>query len=298
MENKEKTKRPQAPKFTLKDFQKRFPNEDACLDFIFNKRFGDLEACPSCETPTKFHRIAGRKVYSCQWCGYQISPTAGTIMHKSRTPLVSWLFAILLFSNSKNGVSAKELQRQIGVTYKCAFRIGHLIRSMMDEGKDIIMEGKVEMDESLFGGKKVAKRSGKRGWGADRPCVFGMVERGGRIYTQVVDDRKAKTLLPIITAHTTEEVEAYTDEYKAYNKLHKEVDKHFVIQHCTGKHVDGPNGEIHTQTIDGAWSLRKRSIRGTYTSVSPKHLQKYLNEFDFRHNHRHERMFEVLAAKI
>lgn len=282
-----------APKFTIAQFLKRFPNDDVCLDHIFKKRYGDMEHCPDCAVKTKFHRIKSRKVYSCHECGYQISPLAGTIFHKSSTPLTSWLFAVLLFANSKNGVSAKELQRQVGVSYKTAWRMGHLIRSLMDEGKDIFMRGTVEVDESLFGGKK---RGGKRGWGSEnKVCVFGMVDRDGQIRTMPVPDRKAKTLLPIIVEHVDEEATVYSDEFKGYKHLHREVAHHESV--CHGKY-EWVRGDVHTQTIEGAWSIRKRSIKGTYTSVSPQHLQKYLNEFDFRHNHREECMFEKIYEKI
>lgn len=287
-----------APKFTFAQFKTRFADDDACLKYIWDKRFADLKECPKCEMDAKFHQCKGERYYACQNCGHHIHPTAGTIFEGSRTPLVSWLFVILLFSNSKNGVSAKEIQRQIGVTYKCAFRMGHLVRSLMDESEGIVLDGHIEIDESLFGGKKTAKRSGKRGWGADRPCVFGMVERGGRIITRVVENRKAATLMPIIVEHTTEETVAYTDDFNGYLKLGREVSAHYIVEHSKGQHVTGPNGEIHTQTIDGAWSLRKRSIRGTYTSVSRKHLQKYLNEFDFRNNHRRECMFDQIFGRL
>lgn len=292
-----------APKFTFQQFLKRFPNDDICLQYIFDKRYKKLTHCPDCAAETKFHRIKKRKVYSCQHCGFQISPTAGTIFHKSRTPLTSWLFAVLLFANSKNGVSAKELQRQVGVTYKTAWRMGHLIRSLMDEGKDIFMGGTVELDETLMGGRK---RGGKRGWGADKPCVFGMVQRktlnsdgkmidGGKIRTVVVPNRKASTLVPIIVEHVDEDATVYTDEFGGYNKLSREVAEHDKVQHSKYEWV---RGDVHTQTIEGAWSIRKRSIRGTYTSVSPKYLQAYLNEFDFRYNHRMGCMFEEIIKKI
>ncbi len=168
------------------EFKKLYPTEKACLDEIFDRVYGDLTVCPSCETETKWSHVAGRKCYACQWCGFQVFPLAKTPLKDSKISLELWFFAILLFSNSKNGVSAKELERQLGVSYKTAFRVGHVIRGMMDESGEIVLSGDVEIDESLFGGKKTAKRSGKRGWGADRPCVFGMVERGGNIVMELL----------------------------------------------------------------------------------------------------------------
>ena len=203
------------PDFTFPQFLKKFPSDDVCLDYIFNMRFGHLGFCPDCAAKTKFHRIKTRKVYSCQECGFQISPCANTIFHKTKTPLTSQLFIVFLFATSRNGVSAKEIQRHLGCTYKCAFRLGHKIRSSMDEGKDIFMRGTVEIDEALFRGRKEwakpnthpPKRNRhekkKRGWGADMQCVFGMVQRKegdtpGKVRTTPVPNRKASTLLPII----------------------------------------------------------------------------------------------------
>ena len=289
-------KAPKTPSFTIAQFQTRFPNDDVCLDYIFKKRFSEAVACPKCACAFKYHQCKGTRYFACQDCGHHIHPTAGTIFDKSKTPLVLWLFAILLFANSKNGVSAKELQRQLGVTYKTAFRMGHLIRSLMDTTGDMVLDGTVEADESLFGG---AKRGGdKRGWGADRPCVFGMVERGGRVITRVVPNRKAVTLLPIITNHTTEEATVNTDDFKGYTKLKKEVAKHNVVKHKEKSYVDKDDKNIHTQTIDGYWSHLKRSIRGTHTSVSRKYLQRYLNEHDFRRNHAGLVMFDAILGRL
>lgn len=163
---------------------------------------------------------------------------------------------------------------------------------MMDESGEITLTGTVELDETLVGGKK---RGGKRGWGADKPCVFGMVERGGKIVTEVVEDRTADTLLPIIVENTTEDVIAYTDEFKGYNSLHREVKEHETV--CHGQY-EWARGDVHTNTIEGHWSLVKRSIRGTYTSVSRKYLQNYLNEFSFRRNHREEGLFDVMVNRM
>jgi transposase len=291
------------PKFTFAQFKTRFPNDDACLKHIFEKRFAALEACPKCELEAKFHQCSGTRYYACQHCGHHIHPTVGTIFENSRTPLVSWLYAMFLFATARNGVSAKELQRQLGVTYKCAFRMGHLIRSLMDETGEVTLTGKIEIDESLFGAKH--QRGGKHGWGAmeTKPCVFGMVERGGKVITKVVEKRDRKTLFPIITANTKDDVTAYTDDFKGYRTLKKEVGQHFIIQHSKKagkerKHVDGENGHIHTQTIDGHWSILKRSIRGTHTSVSKKYLQRYLNEFSFRRNHKGLVMFDEILGRL
>jgi len=303
-----------SPKFTFFQFQKRFPDEETALEYIFSRRFGHLNHCPDCATETKFHRIKKRKVYSCQHCGYQVSPCAGTIFHKTKTPLVSWLYVIFLITTSRNGVSAKEVQRQIGVTYKTAWAMCHKIRTAMDESNDIFMTGTVEVDESLFSGRHPWAKPNtnpprrdrhpkkKRGWGADKQCVFGMVERDekdedgkllipGKIKTMTVPNRKAKTLLPIIVDAVSENATVYSDEFKGYNKLGREVAVHESVCHSD---YEWTRGNVHTQGIEGHWSLRKRSIRGTHTSISRKYMQNYLNEFDFRHNHKNENMFDIV----
>src|SRR3990167_6120201 len=119
-------------KYTIKEFRKDFPDDNACLNYIFNKRYGKGFVCPSC-SKMGFYRVKGRKCYACAWCGYQIHPIAGTIFHKSSTPLTLWFHALFLFSTSRNGVAAKELERQLGVTYKTAWRIAKHIRQLMSD---------------------------------------------------------------------------------------------------------------------------------------------------------------------
>lgn len=119
-------------KYTINDFHLEYPSEDVCLDKIFQKRFFTMKECPKCKKDTKFHRVTKRRCYACKNCGFQLHPTAGTVFHHSPTPLKMWFYAMFLFSTSKNGVSAKELQRHLGVTYKCAYRIGQQIRKLMD----------------------------------------------------------------------------------------------------------------------------------------------------------------------
>jgi len=209
---------------------------------------------------------------------------AGTIFEKSTTPLTTWFFAMFLFAKSKNGVSAKELQRQTGVSYPTAHRMGHAIRSTMGEAQEVVLTGKIEADETLYGGKF----HGKRGWGSEnKSCIFGMVERGGKMITKVVPDRLRTTLFPIIVNHTTEDSTLYTDDFKGYRTVAKDcsIEGHEIVSHIQKQWV---NGDCHTQTMDGHWSIVKRSIRGTYTSVSKKYLQNYLNEFTFRFNHRND----------
>ena len=127
-------------KYTIKSFNKEYSNNNACLKKIFEQRYKDLDKCPNCKRKTKFYKTSNRKCFSCKYCGYQLSPLSGTIFHKSSTPLKLWFYAIFLFSASKNGVSAKELERQLGVTYKCAWRIAKQIRKLMEQDKKMLLE--------------------------------------------------------------------------------------------------------------------------------------------------------------
>ena len=152
-------------RYTVKQFRLDFPSDDACLDTIFENRYGEVKTCPGCGViGTKFYRVTGRKCYACEWCGYQLHPLAQTIFHKSSTPLTDWFYAIYLFSVSKNGVSAKEIERHLGVTYKTAHRMARQIRSLMSEDGTIGgFDTPVEIDETYIGGRhKKAERTVRR----------------------------------------------------------------------------------------------------------------------------------------
>lgn len=266
-------------KYTIKNLRNDFPNDEACLDFIFKNRWPKGLTCQNCERKDFYH-VKGRKSYACK-CGYQVSPTEGTIFHKSSTPLTLWFHAIFLMSQSKNGVAAKELERQLGVTYKCAWRMAKQIRLLMSDDDGPLGDKEiVELDETYIGGKA----KGKRGRGAAKKTpVFGAVERDGKIKTKVVLNVRKLTLMPLIKDMVTDSSVIVTDESNSYNDVKKLGHLHESINHSKGQYVDG---DVHTNTIEGFWSQFKRSVHGTYHSVSKKHLQLYLDEFSFRYSHR------------
>ena len=179
-----------AHKYTFAQFKKQFPDDDACLLAIFRRRYGGKPTCPGCGVyESKFSRIAGRRAFACQWCGHHVYPCAGTEFEHSSTSLSLWFHAIYLMTSMRNGVSGKELQRTLGVTYKCAWRIGHQLRLLMaaraESQTPSPMSGHIEVDETYVGGK----HPGTRGRGAKgKTIVFGMLERGGAIKAQVVPD--------------------------------------------------------------------------------------------------------------
>ncbi len=267
----------------INDFSAKYPDDEACLTEIFNNRYGRQKSCPSCKEETKFHKITGRKCYSCQFCGHQVHPLAGTIFHKSETPLKSWFYAIYLFSISKNGVSAKELQRQLDVTYKTAWRMANQIRKLMaQDGGPVGGRGKtVEADETVIGGR-VERLGGGRHM-ENKSIVFGAVERKGEVRAKVIADVKTSTVIPLLRSTIRIGSELMTDELPSYKQTEKFGYTHGVINHSRKEYA---RGKIYTNTIEGFWSQLKRSINGTYHSVSPKHLQSYVDEFVYRYSKR------------
>jgi len=280
--------------YSMKDFNQQFPDENACLEWLRQHRFPKLIPCPVCKQPRLFHRVSNRKVYECDRCGYQISPTAGTILHKSPTSLRSWFYAAFLMSSTRTGISAKQLQRELGVTYKTAWRMFTQIRKLMAEGVNPL-SGQVEVDETYIGGK----RPGTRGRGAaGKTVVIGLAERNGNAIAKVVPDVKAGTLLPMIIKNVSNDnTTVFTDELPSYNKVAKLGYAHEVVQHAAKQYV---SGNAHVNTVESLWSTIKRGIDGVNHSVSPLYLQSYLDSYLFRYNHRKDEqpMFVSLLERL
>jgi len=266
--------------YTIKDFDKQFTTDDSCLEFLKQARWPKGVFCQKCQMVTTHYRIPSRKVYSCNFCGSHISPTAGTIFHKSVTPLRSWFHAMFLMASTRTGISAKQLQRELGVTYKTAWRMFTQTRKLMNEGVNPLT-GQVEVDETYIGGK----RSGPRGRGAaGKTIVVGLTERKGNAVAKVVPDVKARTLLPMIAKHVSNgNTTIFTDELGSYNQVAKLGYAHEFVQHAAKQYV---YGNAHVNTIESLWSTIKRGIDGVNHSVSPQHLQSYLDSYLFRYNHR------------
>lgn len=278
-------------------FEAEYPNDDVCLDAIFQNRFGDLKYCPKCGAETKFYRVKKRQCYACMHCGYQLHPLAGTIFRKTTTPLKDWFYAIYLFSVSKNGVSAKELERHLGVTYKTAWRMAKQIRKLMSDELGSL-SGEVEVDETYIGGKGMNRARETRSTYSNKEVVMGMVERNGTAKAKHVPSSGARALLPEIQKHVEPNTQIYSDEYGSYKTLVRLGYKHAVVRHREAQYR---KGKAHTQNIENIWSQMKRSISGTYHSVSPKYLQSYVDEFVWRYNYREIAACPVLlerAAKL
>ena len=286
-----------AKQYTFAQFKSEYTDDDACLRAILKRRHRNIECCPNCGVVSKLTRIEGRRAFACQE-GCHIYPCAGTVFEHSSTPLSLWFHAMYLMTATRNGVAAKELQRQLGVTYKTAWRIGHQLRVLMaarvqaeNPGK---LSGHIEIDESYVGGA----RPGKRGRGAKgKTIVFGMLKRQGSIKARIVPDVKRATLRPIIRDNVTTGSIISTDELNSYRNLPEMGYEHGTCNHSAEQYVMGIH---HTNGLEGFWSHLKRGIVSTHASVSPQHLQKYIDEFGYRFNHRHEPvyMFNRLLGQI
>ncbi len=298
---------PKHMRYTVESFNRQFPDNDACLDWIKAERWpSGLVPCEKCGQDRKHHRVTGRPAYACDYCGSMISPMAGTIFEKSSTSLRTWFYAMYLMSATRCGISAKQIQRETGVTYKTAWRIFKQIRTLMSE--DISLEGEaVEMDETYVGGKRRIGHQGP-GTGTGRKvlgpngkvCVVGMVERNepGRVVALIANDATKKTLHGIAKEYILPDSIVYTDEWPSYQGLEKVNGyQHRRVNHSAGVYVVGTT---HTNTIEGFWSLVKRGIGGVYHSVSKQYLQTYLDEYSYRYNRRNsgQPMFTSLLSEV
>ena len=281
---------------TIQEFMKQFPNDDVCLEYLMRKRYGEELDCPKCGKHGKFHKVRKHPIYGCAWCGYHIHPMVGTIFENSHTPLHKWFYALYLFTTTRHGVPAKELQRQLGVAYPTALRMAHLIREHMakTDGENPL-DGDVEADETYIGGRTTG---GKRGRGApNKTIAFGMLDRSGDVMTEVVPDVKKNTLQPIIQENVKAGSTVHTDELHSYKGLDKFGYEHKRVNHGAKEWVSGGS---HVNSIEGFWARLKLSIRGTHIHVSRQHLRKYLKEFEFRYNYRDkpEKMFPDLISSL
>ena len=291
-------------RYTVADFNREFPNDDVCLEHIKEERWpGGITHCEKCGVERKHHRVSGRTAYACDHCGNHIYPLAGTIFEKSTTPLKTWFYAMYLMGSTRCGISAKQIQRETGVTYKTAWRMFRQIRSLLSED-DMQLEGKtIEMDEMYHGGKRRGQGGqGRPSYGSHKVAVVGMVERStstrhGRVIARVAPDTKKETLHGFARKYILPSSTIFTDDYVSYDGLDIRGYTHRRIRHSAGVYV---SGDIHTQAIEGFWSLVKRGISGVYHNVSAKYLQAYLDEYSFRYNRRHEGnlQFKRVLARV
>ena len=285
---------PKHLRYTLDQFKADYPNDDVCLDAIMQQRYpGGVTYCEECQQERKVYRVKGRTAYACE-VGHQFYPLAGTIFEKTTTPLHIWFYAMYQMGSTRCGISAKQIQRETGVTYKTAWRMFKQIRTLLTE--DAPLEGSsVEMDETGIGGTTRRLKQPKK----KKTTVFGMVERQGRVKAVIAPDRSKASLLPIVKQYVLPKSVIFTDDWASYDDLtrHRNEYSHRRIKHSAGVYVVG---DIHTNTIEGFWSLIKRGIGGVYHQVSTKYLQTYLDEYSFRYNRRHmgNMIFTSILARV
>jgi transposase-like protein len=280
-------------RFSLMEFVKEFPDGDACMAYLWRTRYspdGEHALCPRCQVERKFHHYSNadrRQSWTCTVCGLHVHPTAGTIFHKSSTSLHLWFYALFLITSTRCGISAKQLERELGVTYKTAWRMFNVIRNSLMADDGIGLSGEIEMDETYFNPKRrLSEPVGQMGRSLRERVVVGAVERQGPVVARYAPQGATSAEVDeIVRLRVLPASMVYTDQSAIYNYLDGEGSHHYHrrVNHSAGVYVDGP---VHTQSIEGFWSLLKSGIRGTYHSVSSKWLQSYLNEYAWRYNHR------------
>ena len=256
-------------KYSTRDFDRDFPTDDACLEFLFKSRWPDGVPCAKCQQVTPHYRITGRPCYSCEHCGSHVYPMAGTIFGGTRfSNLRLWFKAVAYMAVTRCGISSRQLSRDLGIGVKTGWRMFHQIRKVLGND-DVILHGDVEVDETYIGGKR---SGGKRGRGAaGKTIVMGMVERGGKVKAKVVPDVKARTLVPEIQSSVPVGTAVLTDDLPSYRRLSSLGYRHDVVSHSRGVYVVGK--DIHTNSIEGFWSQLKRSIDGSYHHSPPTEVR-------------------------
>jgi len=278
----------------LIELTEQIDSEEKARDFLEKMRWPDGVRCPRCGHE-HVSRLKDYKKFECAACEYQFSITSGTFMHKTRVSLRKWLFAIYLISESKKGISAKQIERTIGVSYPTAWFMMHRIREAMKPSADEVgLFGTLEMDETYVGGKERGIGPGRPGKRSKKTAVLGIIERSGRVRCKAVPNVSMAQIMDFAEASIERGAVdiIYTDQLSSY-RIFDGVFEHESVNHnlC---YIDG---EIHTNGIEGFWSLLKRGINGTFHHISRKHISRYLNEFMWRFSHRRdEGIFEALLG--
>lgn len=289
-------------RYTIDEFRKDYPNNDACLHKLFELRFKGL-VCPKCESGKEFTRVKHRRSYSCPNCGFQVYPTKDTVFEKTTTPLTYWFYAIFLQTTTRNGVAAKELERQLNVCYKTALRMSHQIKLLMADKKLDKLEGLVQIDECYIGmntknlhRKERAEMYKNDETPADRKTgVMGFITDDKKIRFEVMDG--SKTFKERVKNNVSKNSTIVTDSHLAYSGLNLHYIKHEVVNHLENEFK---RGNYHTNSIENAWSNLKRTIKGTHIHVSKEHLQKYVDEVAFRlmNKDRQDEMFDIILSHV
>jgi transposase-like protein len=262
-----------------------FSTDEQCRTLLKKLRWPFGVECVRCKSKRTFE-VATQKKFECVECGHQFSVLTQTIFHDTHLALETWFMAVLLLCEARKGMSANQVKRTLGVSYKTAWYLCHRIRAAMKEVDQPMLDGTVEMDETYVGGRK--RGAGLRGRGSDKEIVIGLRQRNGDLRFFHAQDVKAGTLATYIRENVSEDVDVImTDDFTSYPFAMKQAavstEKHKRVKHSSKVYVDG---DIHTNTVESAFSLLKRGIIGTWHKISAKHLESYLNEMTFRFNRR------------
>jgi len=266
---------------------KEYGTDEACRDYLEHLRWPHGVRCPKCDS-TSISRIKTRKQLDCNACRHRFSVTTGTIFHDSHLPLTKWFAAVYLLCEAKKGMSALQLKRTLGVAQKTAWYLCHRIRAAMVDESGEQLSGVVEADETYIGGKNrrpYASRSERSKHRYDnKTTVLGAIERGGKLRVRVAPNSDQETVHGFLREHVADDAEAiYTDSHRSYRGVADENTRHEYVNHSADEWV---RGDVHTNTVESAWSLFDRAVIGSYHKVSKKHLPAYLQEFEFRFNNR------------
>lgn len=265
---------------SLIDIVHRFHSEEVCREYLEKLRWPDGVGCTRCGS-CSVSEISTRDQFDCNDCRYRFSVTSGTIFDNTKLPLWKWFAGIYLMIEGKKGISANQLKRTLGVTYKTAWHLCHRVREAMRETNPDQLSGIIEIDETWVGGKQ---RGVGKGGSTNKTAVIGAVEREGKIRLQVIHARDRRTLHAWIKKNIADETKAiYTDDWRSYKGIADHNTCHETVNHSIKEWV---RGNIHTNSVENVWSLLKRSIVGSFHKVSVKHLGRYLDELEFRFNNR------------
>lgn len=273
---------------SILDLLKTFPDQQSCIDHLEELKWGGIVVSPF-DPESKVYKCKYNR-YKCKNTGKYFNVKTGTFLDNTKVPLQKWFLAVWLITSHKKGISSLQLAKDIDVTQKTAWFVLHRIRNCFKVENENQLDNVVECDETYVGGKNKYKHQNKKVKGTqgrstkDKTPILGMVERGGKVNAKKVEDVKAKTLTPEIVDKVKNTAELFTDEWVGYKSLSKIYD-HSFVKHNSNEYV---NGRIHTNTIEGFWSLLKRSIIGIYHFTSKKHLQNYVDEMVFRYNTKHQ----------
>ena len=273
----------------------KFRDEETCREYLEKLRWSAGVCCPRCGD-LSVSEISTRDQFDCNSCRYRFSVTSGTIFDNTNLPLWKWFVTVYLICESKKSISANQIKRTIGVSYKTAWHLCHRIRSTM-KGSVVggpTLFGVVEVDETLIGGRRRGVGTGNR---TGKTWVAGAVQRGGEVRIETVPNIKKATLHAFIARNTRPDTEAiYTDELRSYLGIGDHDTRHETVRHSEEEWVVG---DVHTNTVEGVWGLLKRSIVGAWHQVSAKHLDAYLSEVEFRFNNRdNPYIFETVMTRL